>query len=98
SRQGRSRGGRWRAPMGMGRWRRAGCALHSTDRQGTPMNSSRPFAIVTGASSGIGLALAREAAIRGYDLLIAADRSLDDQAAALRAHGATVVAVETDLA
>jgi short-subunit dehydrogenase len=62
------------------------------------MNSERPFAIVTGASSGIGLELAREAAQRGYDLLIAADRSLDEQAAALRAHGGTVVAVETDLA
>jgi short-subunit dehydrogenase len=62
------------------------------------MSSSRPFAIVTGASSGIGLELAREAAMRGYDLLIAADRSLDEQAAALRAHGGTVVTVETDLA
>src|SRR5688572_16007692 len=62
------------------------------------MTSSRPFAIVTGASSGIGLELAREAATRGYDLLIAADRSLDEQAAALRALGATVDAVEVDLA
>jgi len=62
------------------------------------MNSQRPFAIVTGASSGIGLELAREAATRGYDLLIAADRSLDEQAAALRTHGGTVVTVETDLA
>ena len=62
------------------------------------MNSQRPFAIVTGASSGIGLELAREAATRGYDLLIAADRSLDEQAAALRVHGGTVVTVETDLA
>jgi uncharacterized protein len=62
------------------------------------MNSSRPFAIVTGASSGIGLELAREAAQRGYDLLIAADRSLDEQAAALRAQGVTVEAVEVDLA
>ncbi len=62
------------------------------------MNTSRPFAIVTGASSGIGLDLAREAAKRGYDLLIAADRSLDEPAAELRAHGGTVVAVEADLA
>ena len=62
------------------------------------MNSSRPFAIVTGASSGIGLELAREAARRGYDLLIAADRSLDEQAAELRTHGGNVVTVETDLA
>ena len=40
--------------------------------------NARPFAIVTGASSGIGLELAREAASRGYDLLIAADEPLDD--------------------
>jgi uncharacterized protein len=62
------------------------------------MNSSRPFAIVTGASSGIGLALAREAARRGYDLLIAADRPLDEQSESLRALGAQVDAVEADLA
>ena len=62
------------------------------------MESSRPFAIITGASSGIGLELAREAAERGYDLLLAADRSLDEQAAELRAHGGTVVTVEADLA
>jgi len=62
------------------------------------MNTSRPFAIVTGASSGIGLELAREAALRGYDLLIAADRSLNEVAAELQAHGGTVVTVEADLA
>ena len=62
------------------------------------MNTSRPFAIVTGASSGIGLELAREAAMRGYDLLIAADRPLDEQAAQLRGHGGTVDTVEADLA
>jgi len=62
------------------------------------MIESRPFAIVTGASSGIGLELAREAAARGYDLLIAADRSLLEQAAELRAEGGNVVPVEVDLA
>jgi short-subunit dehydrogenase len=62
------------------------------------MNEARPFAIVTGASSGIGLELARQAAARGYDLLIAADRSLDEQAAELRAEGGTVLTLETDLA
>ena len=59
------------------------------------MESSRPFAIITGASSGIGLELAREAAERGYDLLLAADRSLDEQAAELRTHGGTVATVES---
>ena len=62
------------------------------------MHSIRPFAIVTGASSGIGLELAREAASRGYDLLIAADEPLDSAAAALRALGADVKTVQTDLA
>jgi len=62
------------------------------------MNTPRPFAIVTGASSGIGLELARQAAMRGYDLLIAADRSLNEASAELRAYGGDVVAVECDLA
>ena len=35
---------------------------------------SKPFAIVTGASSGIGLELAVSCAQEGFDLLIAADR------------------------
>ena len=39
--------------------------------------SAHPLAVVTGASSGIGLELAREAATRGYDLIIAADESLE---------------------
>ena len=60
--------------------------------------NTRPFAIVTGASSGIGLELAREAATRGYDLLIAADEPLDTAADALRALGAEVDTVQTDLA
>ena len=35
---------------------------------------SKPFAIVTGASSGIGLELATICAREGFDLLVAADR------------------------
>jgi short-subunit dehydrogenase len=60
---------------------------------------SKPFAIVTGASSGIGLELAAICAQEGFDLLIAADRP-DVQAAADRCRGlgADVTAVETDLA
>src|SRR5690348_6624873 len=85
--------------MWLGPAARAGCAppkiFCGKERA---MSSTRPFAIVTGASSGIGLQLAHEAARRGYDLLIAADRSLDEPAAELRAHGGTVVAVEVDLA
>jgi NAD(P)-dependent dehydrogenase (short-subunit alcohol dehydrogenase family) len=52
---------------------------------------SRPFAIVTGASSGIGFALAHELAQRGYDVAICSsgDR-LSTAAADLRSTGALV--------
>jgi short-subunit dehydrogenase len=60
---------------------------------------SRPLAVVTGASSGIGRELARLCAEHGHDLVIAADTGpLDEVAADLRAHGATVAAVQADLA
>jgi NAD(P)-dependent dehydrogenase (short-subunit alcohol dehydrogenase family) len=60
---------------------------------------NKPFAIVTGASSGIGLELAAICAQEGFDLLVAADRP-EIQAAAdrFRALGADVAVVETDLA
>lgn len=58
----------------------------------------RSFAIVTGASSGIGFELARIAAENGHDLLIAADRDLAPAAEKLRALGGTVEAIEADLA
>ncbi len=56
-----------------------------------------PFAIVTGASAGIGLELARICAKNGFDLLIAADRDIEQAAATLKSEGATVEAVEADL-
>jgi uncharacterized protein len=60
---------------------------------------SKPFAIVTGASSGIGLELAEICAQEGFDLLVAADRrEIHDTAARFRDFGAQVTAVETDLA
>jgi NAD(P)-dependent dehydrogenase (short-subunit alcohol dehydrogenase family) len=37
------------------------------------MTPTRPLAIVTGASSGIGLELAKQCADHGCDLLVAAD-------------------------
>ena len=59
----------------------------------------RPLAVVTGASSGIGLELARCCAENGFDLVIAADEpQINDAAGALRASGARVDAVEADLA
>lgn len=63
------------------------------------MPAPRPFAIVTGASTGIGLELARRCAKEGYDLLIAADEPAIEQAAiSLRGAGAEVEAVQADLA
>ena len=59
----------------------------------------KPYAIVTGASSGIGLELAALCAQEGYDLLLAADRP-EIQAAADRCRqlGAKVKVVQADLA
>lgn len=62
------------------------------------MSAPRPFAIVTGASTGIGLELAKRCAKEGYDLLIAADEPAIEQAAiSLRGAGAEVEAVQADL-
>jgi short-subunit dehydrogenase len=58
-----------------------------------------PFAVVTGASSGIGFELAREFAEHGFDLLIAAEGDgIEDAAGRLRAMGAKVETVSADLA
>jgi uncharacterized protein len=60
---------------------------------------SKPFAIVTGASSGIGLELAAICAQHGFDLLVAADRpEIQTAAEQLRSLGAAVTVVQTDLA
>ncbi|HEY0413373.1 MAG TPA: SDR family NAD(P)-dependent oxidoreductase [Allosphingosinicella sp.] len=55
------------------------------------------LAIVTGASSGIGLELAKLAARDGYDLVVAADTPLVDASGELRGLGVEVTNVETDL-
>jgi short-subunit dehydrogenase len=62
------------------------------------MEATRPLAIVTGASSGIGYELARQAAQRGYDLIIAADEPLEAASQTFRDLGAEVEIVEDDLA
>ena len=57
-----------------------------------------PFAIVTGASAGIGFELARQCARAGFELLIAADTAAIQQAAVtLHSEGAAVEAVQVDL-
>lgn len=59
---------------------------------------SRPLAVVTGASSGIGYHLARCCATHGFDLVVAADRPLDGVADDFRILGAHVTVVHADLA
>lgn len=60
---------------------------------------TRPLAVVTGASTGIGFEFAHIAASEGYDLIVAADEALIEAAAAdFRTHGTAVTAVQTDLA
>ncbi len=62
------------------------------------MTEPRPLAVITGASSGIGLELARQFADNGFDLLInAEDDELQAAAAELEATGASVQAVQADL-
>ncbi len=56
------------------------------------------LAVVTGASTGIGYELARYAASKGYDLIVAADEpEIEAAAEKLRSTGAEVEAVEADL-
>jgi uncharacterized protein len=61
--------------------------------------SPRPYAVVTGASSGIGLELAKQFAGNGFDLLIAAeDADIAGAATELRGFGAMVEELQVDLA
>lgn len=63
------------------------------------MISQRPLAVVTGASTGIGFELARVAAEKGFDLVIAADEARIHEAARnLLQGGGGVDSLEADLA
>lgn len=65
------------------------------------MNSSstRPLAVVTGASSGIGYELAKQFAQNGFDLLVTSTgSSIDEAAQACKQLGAKVETVQVDLA
>jgi short-subunit dehydrogenase len=65
----------------------------------TDNRSSRPLAVVTGASSGIGLELAKQFAQHGFDLVIAAeDEGISAAATELSAHAVHVRPVRVDLA
>jgi uncharacterized protein len=72
-----------------------------TDEKGDPMGTEqdRRLAVVTGASSGIGLELAKVFAEEGFDLLIAAeDAELTQALEALKETGVNVEAHRVDLA
>lgn len=57
------------------------------------------FAVVTGASSGIGLELAKQFAQHGFDLLIVADSpKIGEAASALRRYNVSVLEAQIDLA
>lgn len=59
--------------------------------------STRPLALVTGSSTGIGLEIARELGRRGHDLVLCADEPLDEAVNRLGRSGVVTHPVQTDL-
>ncbi len=74
-------------------------AVEPTVRVTEMKTNSRPLAVITGASTGIGYELAKYAARQGYDLVVAADEPKIRKAAEdFRAEGADAEPLEADLA
>ena len=70
--------------------------MTTPDSPGT--GSARPLAVVTGASSGIGLELAKQFAEHDFDLVVAAeDAGIEVAADVLRSFGAAVTPAQVDL-
>jgi len=64
-----------------------------------PQNSTKQFAVVTGASSGIGYELAKQFAENGFDVLIVAeDTGISDAARRLATTGSQIESLQADLA
>jgi short-subunit dehydrogenase len=59
--------------------------------------STRPLALVTGASSGIGLELARQFTTHGFDVVVTAEDDIVTATAELAVDGAAVIPVKADL-
>jgi short-subunit dehydrogenase len=68
-------------------------------QQEADMSATRPFAVITGASTGIGFELAKRCAREGYDILIAADENeIEKAATSIRSEGTEVQALQVELA
>jgi short-subunit dehydrogenase len=63
-----------------------------------PQTRTRPLAVVTGSSTGIGFELAKLCAAHGFDLILAADEPLEHAAQTVRGLGANVETAVVDLA
>lgn len=71
----------------------------SSENQSSGKNKTRPLAVVTGASSGIGYELAKVFAKNNFDLLVVAeDAGIADAGNAFRQLGCTVETLQTNLA
>src|SRR3954462_11636027 len=60
-------------------------------------DTSRKFAVITGASSGIGYEFAKVCASENFDVFVVADQGVEEAATRLRGDGAAVTALQADL-